>query len=129
MLVVSNNSPLRYFVLLDCVHLLPALFARVTIPMEVQAELQRYRTPAVVRAWIVHPPVWLDMRQVSGILETDLLPLDGGEQEARTVKKSEHIFLPAVMRLLCAALWLACHHAIIHTPSRLRTGWLRVACS
>jgi predicted nucleic acid-binding protein len=82
MLVVSNNSPLRYLVLLDCVHLLPALFARVTIPMEVQAELQHYRTPAVVRTWIAHPPVWLDMRQVSGILEADLLPLDSGEQEA-----------------------------------------------
>jgi len=82
MLVISNNSPIRYLVLLDCIHLLPALFSRVTIPTEVQAELQRPRTPAVVRAWIAHPPTWLDIRQVSGTVEADLLPLDGGEQEA-----------------------------------------------
>jgi predicted nucleic acid-binding protein len=56
MLVISDNSPIRYLVLLDCIHLLPALFSRVTIPAEVQAELQRPRTPAVVRAWIANPP-------------------------------------------------------------------------
>lgn len=82
MLVISNNSPIRYLVLLDCIHLLPALFSRITIPTEVQAELQRPRTPAVVGAWIAHPPAWLDIRQVSGTVEADLLPLDGGEQEA-----------------------------------------------
>ena len=38
MLVISDNSPLRYLVFLDCIHLLPALFSRVTIPAEVQAE-------------------------------------------------------------------------------------------
>ena len=43
MLVISNNSPIRYLVLLDCIHLLPAIFSRVTIPAEVQAELQRPR--------------------------------------------------------------------------------------
>jgi predicted nucleic acid-binding protein len=56
MLVVSNNSPIRYLILLDCIHLLPALFSRVTIPAEVQAELQRPHAPAVVRAWIANPP-------------------------------------------------------------------------
>ena len=66
MLVISNNSPIRYLILLDCIHLLPALFSRVTIPAEVQAELQRPRTPAVVRAWIANPPAWVDIRQVSG---------------------------------------------------------------
>ena len=49
MLVISHNSPIRYLVLLDCIHLLPALFARVTIPAEVQAELPHPRTPAVAR--------------------------------------------------------------------------------
>jgi len=82
MIVISNNSPLRYLLLIDCIELLPALFARVTIPREVQAELQRPRTPAVVRTWIAHPPPWLDIRQVSGTVEADLVTLDGGEQEA-----------------------------------------------
>jgi len=66
----------------DCIHLLPALFARVMIPAEVQAELQRRRTPGLVRAWIANPPAWLDIRQVRGTVDTDLLHLDGGEQEA-----------------------------------------------
>ena len=38
MLIISNNSPIRYLVLLDCIHLLPVLFSRVTIHAEVQAE-------------------------------------------------------------------------------------------
>ena|SRR2546428_5970403 len=90
MLVISNNSPLRYLVLLDCIHLLPALFARVMIPTEVQAELQRRRTPVVVRAWIAHPPAWLDIRQVSGTVDADLLHLDGGEQEAILLAQMVH---------------------------------------
>lgn len=90
MLVISNNSPIRYLVLLDCMHLLSALFARVTIPREVEAELQRHRTPAVVRAWIAHPPAWLDIRQVRGTPDADLLPLDGGEQEAILLAQERH---------------------------------------
>ena len=90
MLVISNNSPIRYLILLDCIHLLPVLFSRVTIPTEVQAELQHPRTPAVVRAWIAAPPAWVDIRQVSGTLEADLLPLDGGEQEAILLAQELH---------------------------------------
>jgi predicted nucleic acid-binding protein len=90
MLVISNNSPIRYLVLLDCIHLLPALFSRVTIPTEVEAELQRPRTPAVVRAWIAHPPAWLDIRQVSGTPDAHLRPLDSGEQEAILLAQELH---------------------------------------
>jgi predicted nucleic acid-binding protein len=79
MLVISNNSPIRYLILLDCIHLLPVLFSRVTIPTEVQAELQHPRTPAVVRAWIANPPAWVDIRPVSGTPDADLLPLDDGK--------------------------------------------------
>ena len=66
MRVIANNSPLRYLLLLDCIHLLPTLFGRVMIPPEVQAELQHRRTPGVVQAWIAHPPAWVDVRPVSG---------------------------------------------------------------
>jgi predicted nucleic acid-binding protein len=90
MVVITNNSPIRYLVLLDCIHLLPALFSRVTIPAEVQAELQRPRTPAVVRAWIASPPAWVDIRQASGTPEADLLPLDDGEQEAILLAQELH---------------------------------------
>jgi predicted nucleic acid-binding protein len=82
MRVIANNSPLRYLLLLDCISLLPALFVRVMIPTEVQAELQHHRTPGMVRAWIAHPPAWLEIRPVSGTVDADLLHLDGGEQAA-----------------------------------------------
>lgn len=51
MLVIADNSLLRYLLLLGCIDLVPALFTRVMIPTEVQIELQRGRTPGVVRAW------------------------------------------------------------------------------
>ena len=82
MQVIANNSPLRYLLLLGCIHLLPTLFVRVMIPTEVQAELQHRRTPGIVQAWIAHPPTWVDIRQVSGTVDADLLHLDGGEQAA-----------------------------------------------
>jgi len=65
------------------------LFPR-DLPAEVQAELQHHRTPAVVRAWIANPPAWVDIRQVSGTLEADLLSLDGGEQEAILLAQELH---------------------------------------
>jgi predicted nucleic acid-binding protein len=90
MRVIANNSPLRYLILLDCIHLLPALFARVLIPTAVQTELQHRRTPEVVRAWIAHPPAWLAIRQVRGTVDADLLHLDGGEQEAIRLAQMVH---------------------------------------
>jgi predicted nucleic acid-binding protein len=90
MRVIANNSPLRYLVLLDCIHLLPVLFARVMIPAEVQAELQHRHTPEVVRAWIADPPAWLEIRQESGTVDADLLHLDGGEQAAIRLAQMVH---------------------------------------
>jgi predicted nucleic acid-binding protein len=90
MRVIANNSPLRYLVLIDCIHLLPALFARVMVPTEVQAELQHHRTPERVRAWIAHPPAWVDIRQAHGPVDADLLHLDGGEQAAIVLAQMVH---------------------------------------
>ena len=63
MQVIANNSPLRYLLLLDCIHLLPTLFGRVMIPPEVQAELQHRRTPGSSRPGSpTHPPGWMSAR-------------------------------------------------------------------
>jgi predicted nucleic acid-binding protein len=54
---------LQYLILIDAVHILPALFEQVIIPPEVADELQRPRTPEPVRAWMMIPPLWLAVRQ------------------------------------------------------------------
>jgi predicted nucleic acid-binding protein len=82
MLVVSDNSPLRYLRVLDCAHVLPVLFGRIIMPYAVLAELQHPKTPAVVRTWLADPPVWLEVRAIVGRPEVALSTLESGEQEA-----------------------------------------------
>ena len=43
MIVVSDTSPLNYFVLIDLQHILPELFERILIPAAVRDELQSRR--------------------------------------------------------------------------------------
>ena len=90
MLVISDHSPISYLVLLDCVHVLPALFTRVMIPSAVRAELQHPNTPAVVRTWMAQPPAWLDIRQVNGTPEADVVNLDVGEQAVIRLAQTLH---------------------------------------
>jgi predicted nucleic acid-binding protein len=82
MLVVSDNSPIRYLRVLDCTHVLPILFRRIFIPHAVAEELQHPNTPAVVRAWLADPPAWLEVRPIVGPPDAALATLEAGEQEA-----------------------------------------------
>jgi predicted nucleic acid-binding protein len=82
MLVIADTSPLHYLVLIDYPEVLPVLFGRVLIPPAVTEELQRPRTPAPVRAWIVSPPAWLEVHAPRQPLITPTLPLGAGEREA-----------------------------------------------
>ena len=54
--LVADTTALRYLIEIEAVHLLPVLFGQVTIPPEVAAELQRPKTPVLVRAWMAAPP-------------------------------------------------------------------------
>ena len=83
MLVVADISPLRYLVEIDCEHVLPALFTRVAMPQAVLRELQRDRTPSIVRNWTTALPEWIEVREVNTPPD-DLLSaaLDPGECEA-----------------------------------------------
>ena len=45
MIVVADSSPLRYLILIEHTHVLPALYGRVLIPPAVSSELNRQRTP------------------------------------------------------------------------------------
>jgi len=82
MLVVSDNSPLRYLRVLACDHVLPVLFGQLLIPRAVLAELQHPHTPTVVRTWMTAPPAWLDVCSILGHPDVALLTLEAGEQEA-----------------------------------------------
>jgi predicted nucleic acid-binding protein len=68
MIVVSDTTPLNYLILIDSVHVLPALFGQVYAPPAVIAELSHSRTPGPVRGWVASPPGWLTVQDPT---ETD----------------------------------------------------------
>ena len=83
MLVVADTSPINYLILVHQDTLLPLFYERVVIPTAVHGELQRSRTPAVVRAWVAHPPPWFEVRQPQQSLEAQQFPQLGvGERAA-----------------------------------------------
>ena len=90
MLVVADNSPLRYLRVLDCAHVLPVLFERILIPHAVLGELQHPKTPAVVRTWLADPPAWLEVRSIVGRPDVALSTLESGEQEAIVLAQELH---------------------------------------
>jgi predicted nucleic acid-binding protein len=82
MIVIADTTPLNYLVLIRESHLLPQLYGRVLIPQAVCDELRQERTPAPVRAWVAKRPAWLEVRQASVPLDSELEELDRGEREA-----------------------------------------------
>jgi predicted nucleic acid-binding protein len=83
MLVVADTSPLHYLVLIQQEAILPALYDRVAIPPAVVADLQQSRTPHLVRAWVVHRPVWLEVHRPREALDARQFPrLGAWEREA-----------------------------------------------
>jgi predicted nucleic acid-binding protein len=60
-IVVADTGPLRYLILIDCVHVLPSLYGRVLVPPAVVTELNREQTPPLVRQWISDRPTWLEV--------------------------------------------------------------------
>lgn len=65
MIVVADSGPLHYLILLDHVGLLLRFYGRVAVPDAVAAELASRGAPAVVRAWIGHPPSWVEVLSVA----------------------------------------------------------------
>jgi predicted nucleic acid-binding protein len=83
MLVVADTSPVHYLVLIQHEAILPGLYEQVAIPPAVLADLQQSRTPDLVRAWVTHPPAWLEVRQPWQVLDVRQFPrLGAGEREA-----------------------------------------------
>lgn len=82
MLVVTNNTPLRYLIFLAYETILRELFTHLLVPPAVVQELQHAKTPARVRTWMAAPPAWLEVRQPLGPPDAALQALGAGEREA-----------------------------------------------
>jgi predicted nucleic acid-binding protein len=88
-LVVADTGPLHYLLWIGHIDLIPKLFEKVILPLEVRDELSHAEAPAVVRSWIAEPPAWL-MVLPAKAATTDplLLRLDDGERAAITLAAS-----------------------------------------
>jgi predicted nucleic acid-binding protein len=92
MLVVADTSPINYLVLIAQDAVLPVLYERVVIPPAVLADMQRSRTPAVVRAWAARPPAWLAIQPPRQPLDAQRYPkLGAGEREAIALAQELHV--------------------------------------
>ena len=91
MVVVSNTSPLRYFVAVQQTQLLPQLFTTVHVPQAVVQELSHSGTPLAIRQWISNHPAWLVINSLKRSLDADLAAdLDKGEAEAIQLAVEQH---------------------------------------
>jgi len=82
MIVVADTSPLNYLILIDAIHVLPALYQRVVIPSSVHQELTHPGSPEQVSAWAFNLPDWCDVRSPSSMPDPSLALLDEGERDA-----------------------------------------------
>ena len=88
--VVADATPLHYLILIDSVHVLPRIFEKVHVPIEVRDELNCEATPPPVRTWMQQPPEWLEIVAVSVTASEDssLQALDSGERAAIVLAES-----------------------------------------
>jgi predicted nucleic acid-binding protein len=95
MIVVADTTPLHYLVIIEEVHLLPALYGGVLIPPAVLAELSDPQAPGKVRRWIEYRPEWLQVR-VPAHLPPDL-PATLGPGECEAIALSEEFGADALL--------------------------------
>ena len=82
MIVIADTSPIHYLVLVDEIDVLPRLFERVLIPLEVFEELTQQATPSAVCAWANDMPGWLEIRPLDSTQSQAIPELDSGEEAA-----------------------------------------------
>jgi predicted nucleic acid-binding protein len=78
--VVADTSPINYLILIQEIDILPKLYGCVVIPQTVREELVRPSAPQLVRSWIDHLPVWLEVRSAFAMPDSSLARLDAGER-------------------------------------------------
>jgi predicted nucleic acid-binding protein len=83
MAVVSNTSPLRYFIQIDRANVVNEVLGEILIPRAVFRELTHPSSMPVVRQWMMERPDWLSIRDLDLPPAAELSELlDQGESEA-----------------------------------------------
>lgn len=88
--VVADATPLHYLILIAAVQVLPRLFEKIHVPIEVREELSCPATPPLVRTWMQQPPQWLEVlaAPVEASEDPSLQALDSGERAAIVLAES-----------------------------------------
>lgn len=85
--VVADATPLHYLILIDAVDVLPSLFKKIHVPIEIYDELTHEAAPPKVRGWMQQLPEWLVLLPVS-TEDPSLAALDRGERSAIALAES-----------------------------------------
>ena len=90
--VVADATPLHYLILIEATHILPRLFERIHVPIEVRNELSCQAAPPAVRTWMQQPPNWLEILASPTAVSEDpsLSAIDPGERAAILLAESIH---------------------------------------
>jgi predicted nucleic acid-binding protein len=89
-LVVADATPLHYLLLIGAIDVLPRVFQKIHVPVEVRDELSCEATPPAVRNWMQQPPHWLEIlaAPVAASGDPSLAALDSGERAAIVLAES-----------------------------------------
>jgi predicted nucleic acid-binding protein len=87
--VVADTSPLNYLILIDAIDLLPRLYGRIIVPVEVLNELMDSGAPRTVSGWATQVPEWVEVRSAPLSNDPTLSRLDEGERCAILLAQSE----------------------------------------
>jgi len=63
--VVADTSPLNYLVQIGEVGILPELYGKIVIPIDVLVELSDSEAPITVRNWVRQLPAWIEIRSTN----------------------------------------------------------------
>jgi predicted nucleic acid-binding protein len=77
--------------LIGKIDILRQLYPNVLAPPSVFAELTRANAPELVRAWMEHPPEWLQMRAPQHIPDEDLIGVRLGPGERDAILLAEEL--------------------------------------
>ena len=87
--VGADTSPLNYLILIEAIDLLPRLYERIVIPVEVLSELVDDGAPRRVSEWAMKLPEWVEVRLAPLSTDPALFLLDRGERCAILLAQSE----------------------------------------
>ena len=78
----SRYVSINYLILIQEIDILPKMYGSVVVPQTVREELVRLSSPQLVRSWIDHLPIWLEVRSPLAPPDSSLAKLDAGERDA-----------------------------------------------